>query len=105
MHDTLALLLTVSGLLFAAGSPVVPLIGTYSNGIYALRDKPELAVETKSPSFLVVHPNQRFVYAANEPENALSAFSIDASGQIKFLNSVPSRGAGPCHVALDKTGK
>jgi 6-phosphogluconolactonase len=106
MRDTLALLLTVSGLLYAAPPPsVVPFIGTYSKGIYALRDKPELAVETKSPSFLVVHPNQRFVYAANEPENALSAFSIDASGQLKFLNSVPSRGDGPCHVALDKTGK
>jgi 6-phosphogluconolactonase len=113
MRNSLGLLLTVSRLLYAAPqtelsslpSRVVPLIGTYSKGIYALRDKPELAVETKSPSFLVVHPNRRFVYAANEPENALSAFSIDGSGQLKFLNTVPSRGAGPCHVALDKTGK
>jgi 6-phosphogluconolactonase len=115
MSHSLVLLLAVSGLLYAAGSPqanlsepasrVVALIGTYSKGIYALRDKARLAVETESPSFLVIHPNQRFVYAANEPKNALSAFSIDASGQLKFLNSVPSRGAGPCHVALDKTRK
>jgi len=113
MRNSFALLLMVSGWLCAAPQTkpsgvlvrTVPLIGTYSKGIYALRDKPELAVETESPSFLVVHPNGRFVYAANEPKNALSAFSIDASGQLKFLNSVPSRGAGPCHVAFDKTGK
>lgn len=65
-----------------------------------------LAAETSNPSFLAVHPNQKFLYAANENNSGtISAFAIDAaSGQLKFLNQVPSRGSGPCHVAVDKTG-
>src|SRR4029077_8475070 len=36
---------------------------------------------------------------------AVSAFAIDAkTGALKFLNQVPTRGAGPCHIALDKNG-
>jgi len=52
-----------------------------------------------------VSPNGRFVYAANE-ENAgsVSAFS-NGNQKLTPLNTVSSRGAGPCHVALDKTGK
>ncbi len=36
----------------------------------------------------------------------VSAFAIDrATGQLTFLNEVPSRGADPCHITVDKTGK
>jgi 6-phosphogluconolactonase len=94
-------------------------IGTYtrqdSKGIYAYRFNPSsgkltslgLAAESSNPSFLTVHPNQHFVYAANEnPEGTVSAFAIEAaSGHLKFLNSVSSKGSGPCHVAVDQTGK
>jgi 6-phosphogluconolactonase len=94
-------------------------IGTYtrqnSKGIYAVRFDDAtgkltslgLAAETSNPSFLAVHSNQRFVYAANEnPQGTVSAFSIDpASSHLKLLNSVSTRGSGPCHVALDQTGK
>jgi len=100
-------------------------VGTYtrqnSKGIYAYRFRPSsgevteigLAAETESPSFLAVHPNHQFVYSANEVANfegqkagAISAFAIEAStGKLKFLNRVSSKGAGPCHVALDHTGK
>ncbi|HXN22572.1 MAG TPA: lactonase family protein [Candidatus Dormibacteraeota bacterium] len=99
--------------------------GTYtrppSKGIYAYRFQPAsgtftsigLVAETANPSFLAIHPNQRFLYAANEisryegqSAGSVSAFSIDAaSGQLKLLNQVSSKGSGPCHVALDKTGK
>jgi 6-phosphogluconolactonase len=73
----------------------------------------ELAAETPSPSFLAIHPNQRFLYAVSElyqtggPKGgAVSAFAIDrASGKLTFLNKVSSRGGGPCHLAIDKTGK
>ena len=53
-------------------------VGTYtgpkSKGIYVSRftsaggklAAPELAAETTSPSFLALHPNRRFLYAANE---------------------------------------
>ncbi|HYW47003.1 MAG TPA: lactonase family protein [Bryobacteraceae bacterium] len=94
-------------------------IGTYtrqnSKGIYAYRFQPStgklteigLAGETSNPSFLAVHPNKKFLYAANENSNGtVSAFSIDAAtGKLTLLNQVSSKGSGPCHVALDKTGK
>ena len=94
-------------------------VGTYTNGaskgIYAFRfnsstgkaSEPALAAESSNPAFLVLHGNRRFLYAANEnPNGAVSAFSIDpANGRMTLLNSVSSRGSGPCHVALDRTGK
>jgi 6-phosphogluconolactonase len=100
-------------------------IGTYttkttSKGIYAYRfdaSKGQLtpigvAAETVDPSFLAVHPNGKYLYAVNEIGNfngevsgAVSSFAIDAkTGSLKFLNQVPTRGAGPCYVSLDKTG-
>src|SRR5689334_15224259 len=80
-------------------------VGTYTNnaagskGVYAWRFDPAtgtvtslgLAAETDSPSWIVVHPNKRFLYAANElpppeaggPTGAVTAFSIDAgSGKL-----------------------
>jgi 6-phosphogluconolactonase len=94
-------------------------IGTYtrppSKGIYVWRFQPSsgkltplgLAAETSNPTFLAVAPNQRFLYAANEDKTGtIGAFAIDAAnGQLKLLNSVPSRGSGPCHVAVDPHGK
>lgn len=94
-------------------------IGTYtrqkSKGIYVYRFDPKtgkltggtLAAETSNPSFLAVHPSQKYLYAANENGTGMvSAFAIDpASGQLKLLNSVSSKGSGPCHVSVDKTGK
>ena len=109
----------------AADNAMLVYIGTYtgpqSKGIYVSRfdtrtgslSSPELAAETKNPSFLAVHPNRRFLYAVGEvssfggqPGGAVSAFSIDAkTGRLTLLNQQPSRGAGPCHLALDSKGK
>jgi 6-phosphogluconolactonase len=100
-------------------------VGTYtrgsSRGIYAYRfNNPTgkttpigLVAETENPSFLAIHPNQRFLYAANEVEmyegraaGSVSAFAIDPTTHaLKLLNRISSHGAGPCHVAVDKTGK
>jgi 6-phosphogluconolactonase len=100
-------------------------VGTYtaqqSKGIYAYRFQTAngkltplgLAGETSNPSFLAVHPSQRFLYAVNENNRfgneaagSVSAFAINpATGQLKLLNQVSSKGTGPCHVAVDKTGK
>jgi len=95
--------------------------GSKSKGIYAYRYDAAtgettplgLAVETTNPSFVAPHPNGRFLYAVNEVGNyqgpnsgGVSAFSIDkASGKLTFLNEVPSRGADPCYITVDKTGK
>jgi 6-phosphogluconolactonase len=94
-------------------------VGTYtkaaSKGIYAFRFQPAtgqmtplgLAAETVNPSFLVVHPNKRFLYAVNEIENGrISAFSInEKTGMLKLLNTSSSGGSNPCHIAIDSSGK
>jgi 6-phosphogluconolactonase len=96
-------------------------IGTYtgasSKGVYVSAfdpangklSAPDLAAETKNPSFLAVHPNGRFLYAVGEvgssggkPAGAVSAFAIDGpTGKLALLNEQPSGGAGPCHLAVD----
>jgi 6-phosphogluconolactonase len=100
-------------------------VGTYtgpnSRGIYAFRfdvatgqsTSLGLVAETANPSFLAIDPSRRFLYAVNEVSDyqgqksgGVSAFAVDQkSGKLTFLNEVSSRGAGPCYVALDKTGK
>lgn len=100
-------------------------VGTYtrgaSKGIYAYRldlasarlSEIGLVAETPSPSFLTIHPNRRFLYAVNEVDTyegqkagSASAFSIDRStGRLTYLNTVSSRGSGPCYITVDKTGQ
>jgi 6-phosphogluconolactonase len=90
-------------------------IGTYGKGIYSFSFDPRsgetgsvsLAAEIQSPSFLAYHPNGRFLYAVNETDKgSVTAFSIDgATGKLRQLNQVSSHGGGPCHLALDQTGK
>jgi len=100
-------------------------VGTYtrgaSKGIYAFRlnlktgelTPKGLAAETVSPSFLAIHSNGKFLYAANEvgdfkgsKSGGVSAFSIDRkSGRLTLLNDQLSGGGGPCHLVVDKTGR
>jgi 6-phosphogluconolactonase len=95
--------------------------GSKSKGIYAYGYDAAtgeitplgLAAETTNPSFVAPHPNGKFLYAVNEVPNykgpnsgGVSAFSIDrATGKLTFLNEVASRGADPCYITVDKTGK
>jgi 6-phosphogluconolactonase len=100
--------------------------GTYtsgkSKGIYVSRfdlatgklGAPELAAETKNPSFIAIHPNHRFLYAGGEftseggkKGGGVSAFAIEpASGKLTRLNQQPAgAGGAPCHVNVDKAGK
>jgi 6-phosphogluconolactonase len=101
-------------------------IGSYTNvpdskGINAYRFDPAsgklstlgLMAETSSPSFLAIAPNGKVLYAVNEtdtfdgkPGGAVSAFSIDrATGKLTSLNQVSSKGAAPCHIVIDPSGK
>ncbi len=102
-------------------------IGTYtsgkskSKGIYRCEfdtatgklSEPILAAEAANPSFLAIHPSNRYLYAVGEipqfegkPSGAVTAFALDpASGELKQLNQKPSGGAGPCHVIVDRQGK
>jgi 6-phosphogluconolactonase len=103
-------------------------VGTYTNtaagskGIYAWRFDPAtstvtslgLAGQTDSPSWVVVHPNKRFLYAANElpppeaggPAGAVTTFSIDAaSGTLTQIGRVKTNGLAPAHMLVDSTGR
>lgn len=105
-------------------------VGTYtdkqSKGVYAYRFDAAsseltplgLAADTTNPSFLAIDPSHRFLYAVNEVQKykdansgAVTAFAIDdhkgdrQTGKLQLLNEVASRGADPCYIAFDKTGK
>jgi 6-phosphogluconolactonase len=96
-------------------------VGTYttktqSKGIYAYDFDPStgklspkgVAAETPDPSWVVVDPSGRFLYAANEAgkSSAVSAFALNGStGKLTLLNQVPSQGEDPCYLSLDETGK
>jgi 6-phosphogluconolactonase len=96
-------------------------VGTYtdktdSKGIYAYEfdtatgklTSKGLAAETSNPSWLALHPNGKWAYAANESgkQSSISAFSIDAkSAKLTLLNKLPAVGEDPCYLSFDKTGK
>jgi 6-phosphogluconolactonase len=90
-------------------------VGTYtkffgSKGIYHFQfnektgtvSKGQLAAPASNPSFLVIHPNRHWLYAANERETGvINAYAIAPDGRLQLLSRQSSRGAGPCHVSLD----
>lgn len=58
-----------------------------------------------NPTFLAIDPAKKFLYAANEGGNTISAHRIDpATGALTSINNQPSPG-GPAHVAVDRSGK
>jgi len=106
--------------------PYLVYVGTYTNksaskGIYVYNFDPGtgkltslgVAAESEDPSFLALHPSGKYLYAVNEIDHfgaqksgAASAFSIDQkTGKLTLLNQAATRGAGPCHISLDKSGK
>jgi len=123
----LVLAVLLSSLAPAQDGKYLLYVGTYtqekssSKGIYAYRYDGAtheltplgLAAETTNPSWVAIHPNGRFLYAVNEIQNykgpnsgGVSAFSIDrSSGKLTFLNQVSSRGADPCYITVDVSGK
>ena len=128
MLPFLQLVLCAAGATPPAKHQYLVYVGTYtkpettkSKGIYGYRLNADTAqvtplgvmAETVNPSFVAVHPNRRFLYAVNEvtdykgqSSGVVSAFAInEASGKLTLLNEVPSRGADPCYVSLDKEGK
>jgi 6-phosphogluconolactonase len=105
----------------ASGSNFLTLVGTYtgktgSKGIYAFDFDSSagkltakgLAAETESPSWVIIHPNGKFVFAANEAgkQSTVTAFSLDAkAAKLTQLNQLSAQGEDPCHLSIDKTGK
>ncbi len=55
---------------------------------------------------IVVHPNGIFLYASNRGDDSLIVFGIDqATGQLTFIERVPSGGKTPRNFTFDPTGK
>lgn len=108
-----------------ASKPITVYVGTYtagkSKGIYRLALNPATGelkalgatAGVKNPSFLAIHPSQRFLYAVCEVADfsksgagGISALAIDPkTGDLTLLNQQSSVGGGPCHLVVDKLGK
>ena len=72
---------------------------------------PQLAAEISNPSFLALHPNGLFLYAANELYGAgndagkVTGFALEPhTGRLQQTGQQPAGGGGPCHLALDGAG-
>lgn len=62
------------------------------------------------PAYVALHPNGRWAYVAGETSigegTPGSVWAVDISqNTIILINSQPSEGDHPCHVAIDKTGR
>jgi 6-phosphogluconolactonase len=112
----------------AAGAEEVPVwFGTYtsgpagSEGIYVARfdtlrgtfSEPVLAAVAQNPSFLAFHPRLPMLYAVAEVAGAdgkagggVAAFAVDEeTGMLTAKGEQASGGGGPCHVAVDPSGR
>ena len=59
-----------------------------------------------NPSFLLMHPSGRVLYAVEElsPEGRVNVYTMEEDGPA-FLEAFPSEGADPCHLSLSPDGK
>ena len=90
-------------------------IGTYnvrgSAGIYTAKFDGGYLLLTgeapgRNPSFLALHPNGRFLYAANElPEGGVTAYAVKEEWALSELNSESTGGSSPCHLAVHPGGQ
>lgn len=95
--------------------------GSQSKGIYAYRmdsSSGELSFLWEAqgiinPSYLEIHPSQKWLYAVNEVQSfggqeggGVTAFSIEqGSGEVSLLNAQPSQGKDPCYISIEQTGR
>src|SRR5450432_4082166 len=92
--------------------------GSGSKGIYVYRFNSQTGKatwvsntdSTTNPSYVMLSHNGNFVYAVNETDGMnpgkVSAFSFNKNkGTLKLLNSVPTGGDDPCHLAISKNDR
>ncbi|OLB79394.1 MAG: hypothetical protein AUI14_10585 [Actinobacteria bacterium 13_2_20CM_2_71_6] len=85
-------------------------VGSYGSGISVFaRDGARLSfvdrVDTPDPSFLVLDPTGRFLYAVDElTEASVAAFAVSDTGRLAELNREPTGGGAPCHLLLHPAG-
>ena len=97
-------------------------VGTYtdgkSKGIYRMTfdsatgklSEPSLAAELDNPSFLAIHPTQKYLFAVIESggkkSGAVASFALDPkTGALTKLNEQSAGGGGSCHLVVDAAGK
>ncbi len=106
------------------------LVGTYTEGDAAAKDKSEgiyvyemnpatgelqyksTAAGIKNPSYLAVHPSNKYVFAASETSGndtiktgLVYAYEFDKSSKkLNMINAVSSEGTGPCYVSVHPSG-
>ena len=105
------------------GHSILAYVGTYTGrggngkGIHLFRlnlktgalAQIKVVSEIPSPGWLAIHPNRKYLYAANEISRfsgartgSVTALAIDRStGDLTQLNVVSSQGAGPAHLSVD----
>ncbi|MBE0535013.1 MAG: lactonase family protein [Phycisphaerae bacterium] len=120
MKSVLTTVVALAALSTASADSLHVYFGTYtwdanvSKGIYrstfdlqsGLLSEPVLVAEAKNPTFLEIHPNGRFLYAAGESGTGIvGAYAIQSDGGLAFLNEQPSKGSGACHVNIDSAGR
>jgi 6-phosphogluconolactonase len=117
----------------AEREPVLAYAGTYSSqagaeaapgrgkGIYLLEMNPVTGAlvermvfeNAANPSCLALNSSGTRLYSANETSTyegansgSVSSYEIERpGGRLKLMNTVPSEGAGPCHLSLHQSGK
>jgi 6-phosphogluconolactonase len=98
--------------------PDLVLVSGYSKaeqpGIHAFQYDPAQGALTPqgdfsgiaNPSFMVVHPNGRWLYAVSETDDGL-VYALELQRDpfsLRVINHQPSGGAAPCHLALSADG-
>jgi 6-phosphogluconolactonase len=111
----------------ASAKSILAYVGSYTGaggngqGIYLFRmDRATGALRQikvvsniPSPAWLAIHPNGKYLYAANEISNfngtgtgSVTALAIDRpSGDLTLLNAISSQGSGPAHLSVDPLGQ
>jgi 6-phosphogluconolactonase len=76
---------------------------SFDTQTHALAQIDTTAVAGGNPSFLAFDSARTFLYAVDETNSNVLAFSIDeTSGKLTSIGKVPSLGSGPANVALDR---
>jgi 6-phosphogluconolactonase len=87
-------------------------IGTGADGIYlatfdaetGVLTEPKLAAKYEAPGFLALHPEKPVLHCIGGG-NTVASFSIAEDHSLTLLGSSPSGGNGPCHLAIDASGR
>jgi len=87
-------------------------IGTEKHGIVTAMVDPKTGAvspgeppQGSSPAFFLAwHPFKRVLYALDHLAAEVAAFAVEPGGGLRELNRVSSRGAVPCHLAVEPGG-